>query len=256
MKIISHRAINKQYPENSLPAIRWAFENGYGIETDIRVNKDGSLVIIHDEDGKRLFNNSKKIIEMNNLECRALVYKGYEKENISLCFFEEICKIHKEIRKDVIMALHIKDINEPNVIEKTIEMIRRYNLQKSSFLVAVDNQTLPLINLVKEKFPGIKVGLHLPENSPLFNETIFKNADIIWLDEETGNWLTPKMIELAKKTDSLTYCMSPEFVPNNIFQHNYRNRWNDLLAMKFDAIVTDHADELREFIESRKINYL
>ncbi|MEK6925731.1 MAG: glycerophosphodiester phosphodiesterase family protein [Nanoarchaeota archaeon] len=252
MKIISHRAINARYPENSLQSICWAFQNGYGIETDVRVNKEGSLVIIHDENGKRLFGNPKKIIDMTDKECRSLVYNGYEKENIRLCFFEEVCKSYKEIGNDVTMALHIKDIQELKVIEKTVELLRKYKLQNSSFLVAVDNQTLPLINLVKEKYSGIKAGLHLPENSPLYTKPNFKKADIIWLDEETGKWLTPKMADLAKKTNSLTYCMSPEFVPNNIFQQNYKKRWSDFLAMKFDAIVTDHADELKEFIKNNK----
>jgi len=249
MEIISHRAINEEYPENSLQAICWAFQNSYGIETDIRVNKDGSLVIIHDEDGERLFNNPKKIIDMTDEECKNLIHKEFEKEKIGLCFFEELCKAYKEIGNDVTLALHIKDIKEPRVVEKTISILRKYNLQKHSFLIAVDNQTIPLINLVKEKYPDIKVGLHLPENSPFFDEEHFKKADIIWLDEETGKWLNPNIVDLAKRANSLTYCMSPEFVPNNVFRNNYRKRWGDLLTMNFDAIVTDHADELRDFIE-------
>jgi glycerophosphoryl diester phosphodiesterase len=252
MKIISHRAINSRYPENSLPSICWAFESGYGIETDIRVNKEGSLVVIHDEDGKRLFNNPKKIIEMDDKECRALVYKGYEKEAIMLCFFEDVCKTFKKIGNNVVMALHIKDINEPEVIEKTISLLRNYNLQEHSFLVAVDDQTLPLINIVKEKYSDIKVGLHLPENSSFYTEDNFTKADVIWLDEESGNWLNKEMVTLAKKTNSQTYCMSPEFVPHNVFQNRYRERWKDLIEMNFDAIVTDHADELKEFIQKRK----
>ncbi len=255
MEIISHRAINSRYPENSLQSIRWAFESGYGIETDIRINKDGSLVIIHDEDGKRLFENSKKIIDMSDEECTSLVYQGYEKENIRLCFFEDVCKSCNEIGNNTTLALHVKDIDEPKVVEKTIDLLRKYNLQNHSFLVAVDNQTLPLINIVKEKYPDIKTGLHLRENSPLYTESNFRKADIIWLDEETGKWLNPKMVDLAKRTNSLTYCMSPEFVPNNVFQHNYKERWADLLAMDFDAIVTDHADELRDFMKEKLENH-
>lgn len=250
MKILSHRAINSRYPENSLPSIRWAFESGYGIETDIRVNKDGSLVMIHDEDGKRLFNNPKKIIDMSDEECRALVYKGYEKERFGLCFFEEVCKTYKDIGNNVTLALHIKDINEPSVVEKTVAMLREYHLQKHSFLVAVDDQTLHLIKEIRKNYPDIKVGLHLPENSPFFDKEHFEKADVIWLDEETGEWLNPKMVDLAKQTNKQTFCMSPEFVPNNVFQKNYRKRWGDLLAMEFDAIVTDYADELSEFVEN------
>lgn len=250
MKIISHRAINKKYPENSLPAIKWTFESGNGIEADIRVNKSGSLVIIHDENGGRLFGDIRKIIDMSNKECRFLVYKSHSEEKIGLCTFEEVCKTYKEVGNNVIIALHIKDINEPKVVEKTIEVIRKYGLQDNCFLFATADQTIPLIEFVKEKYTDIKIGLHLPENSPLYTEESFNKADVIWLDEESGNWLNNEMIKLAKKTNSQIYCMSPEFVPNNIFQNNYKERWKDLIEMGFDAIVTDYAEELKEFIKN------
>ncbi len=251
MKIISHRAINSKYPENSLLSIKWAFKSGYGIETDIRVNNEGSLVIIHDEDGKRLFGNDKKIIDMSDEECSTLIYKSHEESKIGLCTFEEVCRAHKQIGKNVIMALHVKEINEPLVVEKTVELIRKYKLQDSCFLVAVDDQTMPLIESVKEKYKDVAVGLHLPENSSLYTEENFDKADVIWLDEETGNWLNKEMAELAKKTNSQTYCMSPEFVPNNVFMYKYKKRWPELLKLGFDAIVTDHADELKEFVMNK-----
>lgn len=122
-------------------------------------------------------------------------------------------------------------------------------MQDYSFLFAVDDQALALTKHIKKSYPDIKVGLHLPENSHLFTEENFKETDIVWLDEETGSSLTSKISEMAKKTNTSIYCMSPEFVPNNIFRDNYRKRWEDILKMNFDAIVTDHADELKEFLE-------
>lgn len=249
LDVISHRATNSKYPENSLPSIRWAFKSGYGVEIDLRVNKEGSLVVIHDEDGKRLFNNPKKIIDMNNEECKSLVYMGYEISKVGLCFFEDVCKSYSEIGKKVTVALHIKNIFEPSVVEKTISLLRKYKMQDYSFLFAVDDQALALTKHIKKSYPDIKVGLHLPENSHLFTEENFKETDIVWLDEETGSSLTSKISEMAKKTNTSIYCMSPEFVPNNIFRDNYRKRWEDILKMNFDAIVTDHADELKEFLE-------
>ena len=36
---------DKQIPENSLAAFRKAAENGYGIELDVQLSKDGKVVV-------------------------------------------------------------------------------------------------------------------------------------------------------------------------------------------------------------------
>ena len=50
-RFFAHRGLYKNgtaLPENSLPAIRKAVEEGYGIEFDIQVTKDGVPVVFHD----------------------------------------------------------------------------------------------------------------------------------------------------------------------------------------------------------------
>ena len=47
----AHRGLfdnNSQAPENSLPAFKLAVENGYGIELDVQLSKDGIPVVFHD----------------------------------------------------------------------------------------------------------------------------------------------------------------------------------------------------------------
>lgn len=53
----AHRGLfdNKsEAPENSLPAFRKAVENGYGIEMDVQLSKDGIPVVFHDATLKRM----------------------------------------------------------------------------------------------------------------------------------------------------------------------------------------------------------
>ena len=48
----AHRGLHsrdKQIPENSLAAFRKAAENGYGIELDVQLSKDGKIVVFHDD---------------------------------------------------------------------------------------------------------------------------------------------------------------------------------------------------------------
>lgn len=58
MKVIAHRGVTSSAPQNTLAAFLDAAHQGYGVECDIRLTRDGIPVIIHDplvetKDGKR-----------------------------------------------------------------------------------------------------------------------------------------------------------------------------------------------------------
>ena len=54
-KIIAHRGIhNKEIPENSLLACRLALGQNYAIEFDVHLSRDNKLVVIHDNNLKRM----------------------------------------------------------------------------------------------------------------------------------------------------------------------------------------------------------
>ena len=52
---LAHRGYSDQYPENTLLAFEKAKEAGFdGIELDVQLSRDGELVVIHDEELKRV----------------------------------------------------------------------------------------------------------------------------------------------------------------------------------------------------------
>jgi len=54
MKIIAHRGLSAQYPENTLLAFRKAIEAGAdGIETDLRLTLDNEIILFHDRNIKK-----------------------------------------------------------------------------------------------------------------------------------------------------------------------------------------------------------
>jgi len=54
-KSYAHRGLHdNEVPENSLWAFRLARENGYGVELDVQMTKDGRLVVFHDGSLKRV----------------------------------------------------------------------------------------------------------------------------------------------------------------------------------------------------------
>ncbi len=62
--IIAHRGYHCFFPENSIPAFKEAINRNYGIEFDVRMTKDGELIVFHDQNGRRLLGVDLKIKDM------------------------------------------------------------------------------------------------------------------------------------------------------------------------------------------------
>jgi len=63
--ILAHRGYSKMFPENSLFAFEKAFEySADGLELDIRKSQDNEIVVVHDENLKRVSGNSGVVSEL------------------------------------------------------------------------------------------------------------------------------------------------------------------------------------------------
>lgn len=73
MKIIAHRGFSENYPENSLLAFNKAIEAGVdGIETDVRMSRDGMAFIFHDKSLKRITGKDESIESQYSEELKHL----------------------------------------------------------------------------------------------------------------------------------------------------------------------------------------
>lgn len=68
--------IQKGVPENSIPAFRLAVEQGFGIELDVHLSKDGKLVVEHDETLSRTCGADIKIENTDWAELQHLRLEG------------------------------------------------------------------------------------------------------------------------------------------------------------------------------------
>lgn len=62
--LYAHRGLhdgNGKAPENSMEAFRRAMENGYGMELDVQLTRDGKLIVHHDGDLKRVCSVDRRI---------------------------------------------------------------------------------------------------------------------------------------------------------------------------------------------------
>ena len=65
VEIIAHRGASHDAPENTLAAMKLAWEQGAdAIEVDLHLSKDGEIVVMHDADAKRTGGLSEKIANL------------------------------------------------------------------------------------------------------------------------------------------------------------------------------------------------
>ena len=75
--VAGHRGWSEKYPENTMEAFLAAAKLGVDqIETDVRLTKDGQLVLFHDETLERATNGSGKVIDHTLAELKKLRVKG------------------------------------------------------------------------------------------------------------------------------------------------------------------------------------
>ena len=74
MEIIAHRGASRSAPENTLPAFRLAWKQGADVaELDVRLSRDGRLVVSHDATTRRTGGLNRKVCGLTLAELRALV---------------------------------------------------------------------------------------------------------------------------------------------------------------------------------------
>lgn len=159
MKIYAHRGYSGRYPENTMLAFQKAAETGCdGMELDVQLTKDGTVVVIHDEAVDRTTDGTGLVKDYTFEELRKLdagTIKGGRYGFCPIPSFEEYCEwagqygfvTNVEIKTGV---YYYEDIEE-----KTLELIRKYHLEDRVMFSSFNHLSL---ERMKELAPDIPRG--------------------------------------------------------------------------------------------------
>lgn len=122
-KSYAHRGLHDdEVPENSLWAFKLARENGFGVELDVQMTKDGQLVVFHDGNLKRMCGKDAFLRDFTFEELQQFRLKDTD-EKIPL--FKDVL----EVLGDVNLICEIKADNGNSnyeICEKTYNMLMTY----------------------------------------------------------------------------------------------------------------------------------
>lgn len=145
--IIAHRGALAYEPENTLRAIKRALDFGADfVEVDVRLSRDGHVVVIHDERVDRTTNGRGYVKDMTLDQLRRLD-AGFGEKTPTL---EEALDTVKE------RAILIIEIKVPEVVEKVVRTLEEKGMTGE---VIVSSFYQGAVKRVKNLNPKIKTGI-------------------------------------------------------------------------------------------------
>ena len=147
----AHRGLHngKDAPENSLAAFEAACRAGYGIELDVQLSRDGTVMVFHDYTLIRMTGCDKKLSELDANELTALTL-GESDQKIPT--FEEVLSL---VDGRVPLLVELKGENfDTSLCAKVADMLRNYR-----GLYCIESFNPLLIGKMKKQMPEVFCGL-------------------------------------------------------------------------------------------------
>ncbi len=190
IKMIAHRGLSGLERENTNAAfVAAGVRSYYGIETDVHITKDGKIIVIHDDDLKRVAGLDTVVEESTFDELRAVRLTdldGTPRADLCLPSLEEYFHICKKYDKQAVLEL-----KNPMPKEKVWEIARAAEtlgwLDRVTFISFAGENLVAL----REKYP---------------------NASAQFLTETVTEEIMLFMIDNRLDADLCGYCVSKEVV--------------------------------------------
>ncbi len=118
----AHRGLyekDQSVPENALEAFRRAAENGYGVELDVQLTRDGEVVVFHDDTVDRMTEHKGRVDGFTLAELQAMPLMGTEHR---VPLFTDVMAVLDGVSPTIVELKSTE--NYPELCEKTLAILR------------------------------------------------------------------------------------------------------------------------------------
>ncbi len=137
MKIFAHRGYSGLFPENTMTAFKEAARtNCYGIELDVQLTRDGTVVVIHDEQVDRTTDGTGSVEsfsfeQLEQLNANKTHPETAPREHIPS--FEEYCEWAETVNLITNVEIKTGDVYYDGIEKRTVEIICAHHLEEKMF---------------------------------------------------------------------------------------------------------------------------
>ena len=121
----AHRGLHASHaeiPENSIRAFRLAANNGYGAELDVRMSRDGRLVVMHDESLKRTTGANANVSAVTAQVLGQLTLEGTREK---VPYLEDVLPLF-EGKTPLLIELKTENGNHEELTRKVVNLLSKY----------------------------------------------------------------------------------------------------------------------------------
>jgi len=137
--LIAHRGgiVDSSRAENSLPALQSAVKRGYDmVEVDLRLTKDGELIIQHDPDFRKYYNVNRRVTDMTWDEISRL---RTDRGGSYVLRFEEVLKYCRG--KIQLMIDNKITGNDTVLFQRVVDLMEKYDLRSQALMIGTEAST-------------------------------------------------------------------------------------------------------------------
>lgn len=242
VQFFAHRASRFEYDENTLPAFKACYEQGIrGFETDIRMSKDGQLVVNHDETFARLTPCTGAVESMTSDEIRKLTtFQGNK-----ILFLDELVGflsdkdgLYVEFEMKVSPASSYPEDRLREYCDKLYKAVMSKKPEHSTYLFTSSSRDA--LNMMRKLHPDADMLMIF--SKPVCDETI-QMAEAMGI-KRIGcnmNGTTRSMVKKAKEA-GLAVSLWPSRTPEDIMLGVY---------LGAEYLCCDRAIEVKKFLDEK-----
>ena len=250
-RIIAHRGFSGEYPENTIPALRAAAESGAAyLELDVHLTRDGEVVVIHDDDLRRVAGVEGVIAGMDLAAVRAAdAGHNFSVDHVSFPF--RGTGIRVPTLREVFGAcpaqrciIEIKP-RMSTMVHPTLAIIEQCAMSRRVLIASEHQAPLDAVRALAPSLPtnfsSHEVGLFMLSLAP-GAEPYLPPGDALQIPPEHQSWqlVTPASVAAAHRSG----------VEVHVWTVNEVAAMRALLAMGVDGIITNYPPRLRDVVRT------
>jgi glycerophosphoryl diester phosphodiesterase len=235
-QVIAHRGASAYAPENTMSAFRKAFNmRADAIELDTKLLKDGSVIVLHDNNLVRTTNGIGSVYdysyeEISNLDAGSHFSPQFCDERIP-----RLETVFNQIGEDLLINVELTNYAYPwdRLPLEVIKLVRSYGLDNRVLLSSFNPWALIAARRIEASIPrALLVHPRAPKVVRLILRKLIDHA--VYHPHES--MVSKSMISNANKSKK---CI-------NVWTVNERSRMVELVRLGVDGIITDFPDIARD----------
>ena len=228
--IIAHRGLTSAAPENTLTAFRLAVEAGAdGVELDVRLSRDGEVVVLHDRKLARTTNGSGTVGRLSLAELKRLLLRGLDGERIPTLseVFDALPAAFL-----IVVELKVRGVGFWALASRTVSVIRDAGRLQTAIVASFHPLALMATRMIE---PRALRGLIWDGRAPI-------PLRQRWLSPLAApHWLNPNETAFSERLLRRAHARGQRVLAWDV---SAGRRLSELAEMGLDAVVSDDAEAL------------